>query len=109
MVPGAGQLEATSSTAQFRLCQNCPDPFNPKTIISFQLPVSSLVTLKVYNTLGQEVAELIHGELMDEGEQEVEFDASKMPSGVYYYRLVAASVDEKTMSYTGVKRMMLVK
>ncbi|MBI4546781.1 MAG: hypothetical protein HY707_02290, partial [Ignavibacteriae bacterium] len=59
----------------YNLYQNYPNPFNPVTVIGFQLPVSSLVSLKIYNVLGQEVATLLDRELLDEGEQEVEFEA----------------------------------
>lgn len=77
----------------FNLEQNYPNPFNPKTTIKFQLPVSSTVSLKVYNVLGQEVADLINGE-MNAGTFEAAFDASKLSSGIYYYKLTA--VDTKT-------------
>ncbi len=77
----------------FKLEQNYPNPFNPLTNINFQLPRLSSVNLKVYNVLGQEVAELLNGE-MNAGKYEVTFDASKLSSGIYYYRLTA--VDTKT-------------
>lgn len=77
----------------FRLEQNYPNPFNPLTTINFQLPLSSSVNLKVYNVLGQEVADLLNGE-MNAGKYEIAFDASKLSSGIYYYRLSA--VDSKT-------------
>ena len=64
-----------------------PNPFNPTTAISFQLSAISEVTLKIYNVLGQEVAVLIDNERMENGEHEVQFDASGLPSGVYFYRL----------------------
>jgi hypothetical protein len=69
------------------LLQNYPNPFNPTTAISFQLSAISEVTLKVYNVLGQEVAVLIDNERMESGEYEVQFDASGLTSGVYFYRL----------------------
>ncbi len=98
----------------FELSQNYPNPFNPLTTISFELPTTSFVTLKVYNVLGQEVATLIQGELMDEGEQEVEFDASRLASGVYLYWIVADAVadDEEGIigrTYTDVKKMIFLK
>jgi hypothetical protein len=77
----------------FKLEQNYPNPFNPVTIINFQLPISSTVSLKVYNILGQEVADLLNSE-MNAGKYEIAFDASKLPSGIYYYRLNA--LDSKT-------------
>ena len=98
----------------FAVYQNYPNPFNPTTTLEFDLPEQSIVTLKMYNTLGQEVATLIQSELMDEGSQEVEFDASELPSGVYFYRLVATQVSAadgatETLSHTSVKKMLLVK
>lgn len=83
------------------LGQNYPNPFNPSTIISYSLPRSGPVELRVYNVLGQEVADLVNG-FAEAGRYEVTFDATRLPSGVYFYRL----------SYDGTaetKKMMLVK
>lgn len=70
----------------FSLYQNYPNPFNPGTTISWQSPVSSWQTLKVYDLLGREVAALVD-EFKPAGRYEVEFNASGLSSGVYYYRL----------------------
>ncbi|MDI6803879.1 MAG: T9SS type A sorting domain-containing protein [Bacteroidota bacterium] len=78
---------------EFKLEQNYPNPFNPATTIKFQLPIASSVSLKVYNVLGQEVSDLLNGEI-NAGIYEVAFDASKLSSGIYYYRLTA--VDSKS-------------
>ncbi|MDI6766770.1 MAG: T9SS type A sorting domain-containing protein [Bacteroidota bacterium] len=98
----------------YALAQNYPNPFNPTTTIQFELPEPAIVTLKVYNMLGQEVATLIDLEEMDEGEQEVEFTAERIASGVYFYRLVAQGVeDEETgelgQTFVSVKKMLLLK
>jgi hypothetical protein len=93
----------------FSLSQNYPNPFNPTTTIEFELASDALVTAKVYNTLGQEVAELIHSELMDEGSQEVEFDGSNLPSGLYFYRIVAQDVETGRVEFTSVRKMVIVK
>jgi hypothetical protein len=96
----------------YTLYQNYPNPFNPTTMIDFDLPEQAFVTLKIYNMLGQEIATLVDNELMDDGTQELEFDASGLSSGVYFYRLVAQGVDEdglSTSAFTTVKKMMLVK
>ena len=98
----------------FQLRQNYPNPFNPQTTIEFSLPEPSIVTLKIYNVLGQEVAKLLNGETMDNGSQEVEFNAASLPSGVYFYRLEAQSIlDEETGTLgemrTSVKKMMLLR
>ena len=74
----------------FTLMQNYPNPFNPTTVISFQLPARTFVTLKVYDILGREVAQLISGE-MTAGEHAVTFDGSRLASGMYFYRLSSGS------------------
>ena len=99
---------------RYELWQNYPNPFNPMTTIEFDLPQPAVVTLVVYNTLGQEVARLLDRESMDDGTQEVEFDATNLPSGVYFYRLEATTVvDEDAgifgQTYTSVKKMVLIK
>jgi hypothetical protein len=85
----------------YTLEQNYPNPFNPLTVIRYQLPVNSYVTLKVYNVLGQEVAVLVDG-MQDAGFKSVEFEASRVGSGVYFYKLVAGE-------YVDVKRMAVIK
>jgi hypothetical protein len=72
----------------FRLDQNYPNPFNPSTTIRYGLPNRSHVTLSVYNTLGQQVVQLVNGE-MEAGLHEVRFDAATLSSGVYFYRIQA--------------------
>lgn len=86
---------------KFELSQNYPNPFNPATIISYQLPVNSLVTLRVYNAIGQQVAELIN-EVKQAGVHKVEFNASNLPSGVYFYKLQSDGLVET-------KKMILLK
>jgi hypothetical protein len=77
-----------SLPTRFALEQNYPNPFNPSTTIRYGLPNRSQVTLTIFNTLGQQVAQLIKGE-MDAGVHEVKFDGSGLSSGVYLYRLRA--------------------
>ncbi|MFZ1978111.1 MAG: T9SS type A sorting domain-containing protein, partial [Bacteroidota bacterium] len=72
------------------LNQNYPDPFNPSTKISYSVPATGLVTLKVYNILGQEVQTLFSG-MRNAGNYETTFDGSKLASGVYFYRLQAGN------------------
>jgi hypothetical protein len=72
----------------YALEQNYPNPFNPSTTIEYALPSRSHVTLTVFNTLGQQVATLVEGE-MEAGYHEAVFDASGLASGLYLYRLQA--------------------
>ena len=74
----------------YSLEQNYPNPFNPSTVISYQLPVSGLVNLKVYDVLGNEVITLVNEE-KPVGSYDIEFNASHLGSGVYFYRLQAGS------------------
>ncbi|MBV6422137.1 MAG: hypothetical protein DAHOPDDO_03426 [Ignavibacteriaceae bacterium] len=85
----------------FVLMQNYPNPFNPSTVISYQLPVTGFVSLKVYDVLGSEVATLINEE-KPAGSYEVEFNAAKLSSGIYFYTLQAGS-------YTQTKKLILMK
>lgn len=85
----------------FELAQNYPNPFNPTTNIKFTLPSDEMVSLKVYNVLGQEVATLLNQQ-MKAGSYKTDFNASKLSSGVYFYRLEAGS-------FNTTKKMMLIK
>jgi hypothetical protein len=87
---------------QFYLNQNYPNPFNPATTIEFGLRKESVVELKLYNVLGQEVATLISGQLMKTGTYNINFKASNLASGTYIYRLKAG---ETVLS----KKMLLLK
>lgn len=94
---------------QSSLAQNYPNPFNPTTSITFSLSEESIVSLRVYNVIGQEVATLLNNEHLEDGEESVEFDASSLTSGVYFYRLSARGVGEAGDAFQSVKRMLLVK
>lgn len=83
------------------LDQNYPNPFNPATTISFVIKENGQVSLKVYNVLGDEVATLVNGELTG-GVHTVQFDASTLSSGVYFYTLTAGN-------FTETKKMLLMK
>jgi len=85
----------------FSLSQNYPNPFNPSTKINFSVPKLSFVTLKVYNVLGKEVTTLVQEE-KSPGSYSVEFNASNLPSGTYFYRLQIGDVAET-------KKMMFLK
>lgn len=88
--------------ASFTLEQNYPNPFNPTTKIRFSISSTSNVTMKVYDIRGREVATIINNENLTPGTKEVEFNASKLASGVYFYMIKAGS-------FTDTKKMILVK
>jgi hypothetical protein len=81
--------------------QNYPNPFNPVTNIQYQIAEKQLVTLKIYDVIGNEIAVLIN-EVKDAGTYNVEFNADRFSSGVYYYTLKAGS-------FTSTKKMILLK
>ncbi len=85
----------------FNLEQNYPNPFNPSTTIKFSIPNNELVSLKIYNVLGQEVATLLNKE-MKAGSYSVDFNASKLSSGVYIYNIRAGN-------FNVAKKMLLIK
>ncbi len=90
----------------FILHQNYPNPFNPSTIINFSLAVNSKVSLKIFDVLGQEVANLVNTNLVA-GSHNVDFNASLLNSGVYFYRIEATGIDGT--NFTNVKKMILTK
>ena len=85
----------------FALNQNYPNPFNPTTTISFSIPSEEFVSLKIYNSLGEEVTELIN-EIKKAGNYEINFNASGLSSGIYFYKIQAGS-------FTQTKKMTLLK
>ena len=93
--------ENNSILTKYKLSQNYPNPFNPTTKISYSLPKSSLVQLKIYNLLGQEITTLVNEEKAA-GNYEVNYDAINLPSGVYFYKIQAGSFIET-------KEMILLK
>jgi hypothetical protein len=98
----------------FELFQNYPNPFNPITTIEFYLPFQSNVTLTIHNILGQQVASLMDGEILDEGTQQFDFYPNNLASGVYFYRLSATTIQDDELStmsqkYVVAKKMILLK
>ncbi|MFA5404897.1 MAG: T9SS type A sorting domain-containing protein [Ignavibacteria bacterium] len=85
----------------YKLLQNYPNPFNPMTSIKFGIPKSGLVTLKVYDILGRQVTELVN-QFKSSGTYIVDFDASALTSGMYFYKL-------EVNDFVAVKKMVLVK
>ncbi len=83
-----GIIQTSSEVPQgFSLYQNYPNPFNPQTNIIFSIPAEGIVTLKIFDCLGNEIENLIHGNLKP-GSYKADWNAAKYPSGVYYYSMV---------------------
>ncbi len=92
---------SNSIPSKFILFQNFPNPFNPKTVIKYNLPISCFVRLMVYDILGRKVSELVN-ETQTEGIYKIKWDASNYASGVYFYRIEARD-------FVAVKKMVLIK
>ena len=97
---GVGDDESQVPT-EFSLEQNYPNPFNPSTKIAYSIAKESEVSLKIYDVMGREVAELVNGRQIA-GAYNIEFDASSLASGTYFYKLIAGE-------FTSVKKMVLLK
>ena len=100
-IPTSTAPEPTELPNQVVLHQNYPNPFNPSTLIRYQLPVSSVVSLKVFDMLGREVAVLVDGKV-NAGSHEVTFNADGLSSGVYFYQL-------QTNEFVDTKQFTLIK
>jgi len=104
-VSGIGTLvsnaEGIKTISTFSINQNYPNPFNPKTTIKFQIPELSFVTIRIFDVLGNEIATLVNEE-KPAGSYDIEFDASNLPSGIYFYRLRAGN-------FVHAKKMVLMK
>ena len=100
LVAGVGK-KAHRQPFVFRLSQNFPNPFNPSTVIGYQLPTNTMVTLKIYDVLGREVRTMVN-ERQSAGNYSVTLTAGNLPSGVYFCRLQAGS-------FTATKKLALLK
>jgi hypothetical protein len=98
----AMKVTVGAATEKPMLAQNYPNPFNPSTVIEFVVPMSGHATMKVYNVLGQEVATLFDGNAEAGRINSTRFDASSLPSGLYFYTLKGSEASET-------KRMLLTK
>ena len=94
-------MERASLPVQYALSQNYPNPFNPVTSISYSVPASGPVSLKVFDLLGEEVAAIVEGDHQS-GNYTVQFDGSHLSSGVYFYKLTSRD-------YTLTKKLILMK
>jgi len=105
-VTPVGVTPISSEVKSFKLNQNYPNPFNPTTRISFSLPISSMVTVKVYDLLGREVRQLVN-ENMNPGSFMIDFNGSELASGIYFVRMTATG--REGMRFADTKRMVLIK
>ncbi len=94
-------ISSNETTEEFSLSQNYPNPFNPSTRIYYTIPKQSYTTLKVYDILGREIKTLFQG-MKPAGRYATDFNASALPSGIYFYRIQAGD-------YTAVRKMNLIK
>jgi hypothetical protein len=93
-----GIQNQTGTPVEFGLSQNFPNPFNPVTILNYGIPKRSNVTLEVFDVTGKLVSTIVNNLFQTEGYYSIEFDASNLPSGVYYYRITAGEfIDSKKM------------
>lgn len=92
--------------SKFELSQNYPNPFNPNTTITFSVASQSWVNIKVYNSLGQEITTLLNNQT-SAGEHIINFNASRLPSGVYIYKMHASA--KNGTSFSSIKKMLLQK
>ena len=99
--PPVGVNDPVNTVNSFALSQNYPNPFNPSTMINYSLPQRNNVSLKIFDLLGREVANLVN-ETQEAGSHSVSFNASKLTSGVYIYTL-------RTGNNSMSKKMMLLK
>jgi len=100
-VTGVESSNNNAVVSSYSIDQNYPNPFNPTTVISYQLPANGLVTIKVYNVIGKEIATLVN-EYQQSGKYSKTFSANELTSGVYFYTI-------KSGSFSATKKMILLK
>jgi hypothetical protein len=101
-IPTAVDAQLPKTPTEFALFQNYPNPFNPSTAIRYHVPKRTQVTLKIYDTMGHEVAELMNGKQHEPGAYDIVWDARGLTSGVYFYRISAGD-------FTSVRKLILMK
>lgn len=101
LTPITGIINNTSVPEKYSLSQNYPNPFNPETRINYSIPKAGAVTLKVYDALGRQVSEIVNG-YKNAGNYIVEFNASGLSSGMYYYKITSGE-------FSDIKKMLLIK
>ena len=104
----------------YALHQNYPNPFNPTTMISFELPEPAIVTLRIFNVLGQAVSVPLDHQMLDDGAHDFEFEGKMLPSGVYFFQITAEGYtvgDDESVTiqrgashqFSSMKKMLLIK
>lgn len=96
------------SASSFSIEQNYPNPFNPTTMINYQIPFTSRVSIKLYDLLGRELITLVNSS-MNAGKHSIPFNASELPSGIYFYRIESTSVTGTNSYFTETKKMVFLK
>ena len=96
-----GKSEIVSLPEQYKLEQNYPNPFNPITVISYSIPNTANVKIKIFDITGREIRQLIN-EVKEAGRYEIKFDGSNLATGIYFYKLESGS-------FVSTKRMVLIK
>ena len=96
-----GNNEEIKVSNNFNLSQNYPNPFNPSTLIKYSLEKEELVSIEIYNILGERVDELVN-EVKSEGIHQIVFNSSNLPSGVYFYSI-------RTQNFTDTRKMILLR
>lgn len=92
----------------YSMQQNYPNPFNPVTVIWYSIPEESKVSLKIFDVLGQEIKTLVN-KTQEAGNRNVEFDASALTSGMYFYRIEAISISDPSKFFIQVRKMILLR
>ncbi len=101
LVPNGVEITSSEIPSGYELSQNYPNPFNPSTVINFSIPTNGLVTVKVFDVLGQEIAELVN-EVKSAGSYQIDFNAANLSSGMYIYRISSGK-------FNATRKMMLLK
>jgi hypothetical protein len=100
-VPTSIESGVTRQPGKYALYQNYPNPFNPTTKVNYELPITNYVELSIYNLIGQKIVTLV-SEKQKAGHYQVEWDASSLSSGIYYYQITAGE-------FVQTKKMILIK
>ena len=104
----SGAVDDRLAPQAIKLSQNFPNPFNPVTVIRFELPVASRVSLNVFDLLGRNVASLVGG-MMEAGYHSTEWNAQAAASGLYFYRLEVSTIENPQTEFVETRKMLLLR